>query len=132
MKKYVTKEIAQLAKDKGYDESSEANWWILAKDREDKSKCFYTESEYEYDSYTYINDEQYWNAYRVLVVPTLCDLQTWLRNTKGVMIDMFYKDDMWSGRVFKLNDEAQRWQSCSTFTYEDTLEIMLKEGLEYL
>lgn len=58
-------------------------------------------------------------------------LQKWLRG-KDVIIDMFYEDGMWSGRVFKLNDEQQRWKSGSTSTYEDTLEMMLAIGLELI
>lgn len=58
-------------------------------------------------------------------------LQRMLRKN-DIMIDMFYEDGMWSGRVFKLNDPEERWKSCSTTEYEKTLELMLYIGLEYL
>lgn len=56
-------------------------------------------------------------------------LQEWLRIGFGIQVDIFYETGGYSGRVFRLGDPEQRWQSCTTREYVDTLENMLVMGL---
>lgn len=59
-------------------------------------------------------------------------LQKWLREKHQIFIDMFFEEEKWSGRVYKHKDPEQRWKSCSTDTYEETLEHMLQIGLDLI
>ena len=87
--------IAKLLKEKGFDESTESNWWILAKDHSenynkklpvDESKIFFTKNSYELELKTQIDENTEHNVYHVLKAPTIADVVMWLYEKHGIWI----------------------------------------------
>lgn len=115
----VTYEVAMLAKEKGFNEYVEA---------------FYAED----CNIPHTQGPEKWNEYKGrYAAPTQSLLQRWLREEKGVIIELKYSDDTESFRPF--------WSWCiynnlgitieigdSSSTYELALEDALKYALENL
>jgi hypothetical protein len=89
--------IAKLLKEKGFDESTESNWWILAKDHSenynkklpvDESKIFFTKNSYELELKTQIDENTEHNFYHVLKAPTIAEVVTWLYENHGIWIEV--------------------------------------------
>ena len=58
----VSKEAAQLACEKQFKESTEANYWLRYKDKDDESKMFLAENNYELEGLTELENERYENV----------------------------------------------------------------------
>lgn len=92
--KYITYEQANLLDDKGFDEHTNANWWILASDHRDnklpldESKIFFCADSDELESKTYIDDETVHNVYHVLSCPEQWMVVEWLRINHGIWIEV--------------------------------------------
>lgn len=90
--KYITYEQANLLDEKGFDEDTNANWWILASDHRDnklpldESKIFFCGDSDELESKTYIDDETIHNVYHVLSCPEQWMVVEWLRINHGIEI----------------------------------------------
>jgi hypothetical protein len=89
--------IAKLLKEKGFDESTESNWWILAKDHSenynkklpvDESKIFFTKNSYELELKTQIDENTEHNFYHVLKAPTIAEVVMWLYEKHGIWISI--------------------------------------------
>lgn len=98
----VSFEIAKLLKEKEFDKSTEANWWILAKDHSenynkklpvDESKIFFTENSYELEMATQIDEDTEHNVYHVLSAPTIADVVMWLYETHKIWISVDPNND---------------------------------------
>ncbi len=84
---YVSFEQARLLKEKGFDEDSDYNQWILAKDvnSKDESKKFICHSN-DLEEYTYINEEKEHNVYHCLAIPEHHVVVEWLRVNHGICV----------------------------------------------
>jgi hypothetical protein len=77
---YVNYDFAKFLKEKGFEEHSDYNQWILAKDvdSKDESKKFICHSN-DLEEYTYINEEKEHNVYHCLTIPEHWQVVEWLR-----------------------------------------------------
>jgi len=123
--------IAKLLEEKGFDKSTEANWWILAKDHSenynkklpvDESKIFFAENSYELELKTQIDEETEHNVYHVLGAPTIAEVVMWLYEKHGVWIELTMGKDH-TGVWFD-------WDIFSTITPRKD-DILGEEGVEY-
>lgn len=123
--------IAKLLKEKGFDESTEANWWILAKDHSenyskklppDESKIFFSKDSYELEMKTQIDEDTEHNVYHVLSAPTIAEVVMWLyeKHKIWISIDMVYEEDQtgfwYCIRESKSDDVAVQSKEYSTPT----------------
>ena len=91
---YVDIVIAKLLHDRGIDINSEANWWIRAADRDDKTKQFFAKDHYELENLTQIDEDTYHNVYHVLSVPEIWQVVEWMRVESSIWIQVeFGKDE---------------------------------------
>lgn len=137
-KKLVTRELAELAEKVGFSEDTQSNWWILAKDVEDKSKEFFAKDPDELDNLTYVGPEEDYLVFHVLSCPTKSDLQTWLRDEKGVKVWCYphplSSSGGWSYEILfnkrgKVIPVERPDEGKTNLSYEEALEIGLKYAL---
>jgi hypothetical protein len=94
MTKPISYELAKLLNEKGFDKSTEANWWIFAKDDLnykkrlpiDESKVFFTEDSDELELKTRIDEETSHTIYHVLAAPTIAQVVMWLYETHKIWV----------------------------------------------
>ena len=106
---YVTFEQAKWLKEKGFEEHSDYNQWILAKDvnNKDESKKFICHSN-DLEEYTYINEEKEHNVYHCLTIPEHWQVIEWLRLNHSYWISVQpnepFTDNDWCFKIFKNNE----------------------------
>jgi hypothetical protein len=90
---YVNYDFAKFLKEKGFEEHSDYNQWILAKDvnNKDESKKFICHSN-DLEEYTYINEEKEHNVYHCLTIPEHWQVIEWLRVNHGIWVSVFNDD----------------------------------------
>ena len=129
-------EASKLLKEKGFDKSTEANWWILAKDHSknipiEERKIFFAKDSYELELKTQIDEETEHNVYHVLSAPIISDVVMWLYEKHEIWI---YPILILENRKFVINiDKIEpkfQWQlelfDSPTKAYEAAIEHTLK------
>lgn len=112
----VSKPIAKLLKEKGFRESTEANWYILAKDHSknynkglpaDESKVFFTKDSYELSNIIEIDEDTIHQVFHVLAVPSIVDVVMWFYEKHGIWIEVQHCGtfNQFSFKVSKLNND---------------------------
>lgn len=108
LNKPVEFSTAKLLKEKGFKQSTEANWWILAKDHSDnymnglpvdESKIFFTKDSCELESRIQIDENTEHNVFHYLVAPTIAEVVMWLYEKHDVWIYVIPAED--NKKVFK-------------------------------
>jgi hypothetical protein len=86
---YVNYDFAKFLKEKGFEEHSDYNQWILAKDvnNKDESKKFICHSN-DLEEYTYINEEKEHNVYHCLTIPEHWQVIEWLNLNHGIWVSV--------------------------------------------
>ncbi len=114
--KLVSKETAKLAEEVGLYTTTEANYILLAKDvpkdmetndPEMEKLWKLIKNDQECDNLTYAGYDTQYTFYHCLSVPTLAQLQTWIREHRGVHIEV--------GR----NASGYFWTMCKSYTGTD-------------
>jgi hypothetical protein len=95
MNKPVRYTIAKLLKEKGFKESTKANWYILSKDHSenynkglpvDESKIFFAKDSYELSNIIEIDEDTEHQVFHFLAVPTIADVVMWLLEKHKIWI----------------------------------------------
>jgi hypothetical protein len=105
---YVNYDFAKFLKEKGFEEHSDYNQWILAKDvdSKDESKKFICHSN-DLEEYTYINEEKEHNVYHCLTIPEHWQVIEWLRLNHGIWIHVYYltEEQAWGWDCYRYKKE---------------------------
>ena len=133
---------AKLLKEKGFDKSTTANWWVLAEDHADnyknklpvdESKIFFTKDFNEYELKTQIDEYTEHNTYHVLSCPTISQVVKWLYKKHGIWICVDKAEDFnwWKFNVRILQDIGYKYGgfgsdfNSPTEAYESGIEHIL-------
>ena len=142
----ISFELAKMLKEKGFDKSTEANWWILAKDHQfnyikglpvDESKIFFTKNSNELESITQIDEETEHNVYHVMCCPTITQTVMWLYEKRRIWIIVTpipYSDNLthwrWEHVSTEYTTRNMKWKKqqdymSPTEAYEAAIEYVL-------
>ena len=136
-------ELAKLLKEKGFDEGTEANWWILAKDHTenykkklpvDESKIFFTNNLDEFELKTQIDEETEHNAYHVLSAPTIAQVIMWLYEKYEIWVVVL--PELLNGETVRfypsifeqgVGEDIEEYSNSPTEAYEAAIEYTLNK-----
>jgi len=116
---YVNYDFAKFLEEKGFEEHSDYNQWILAKDvnNKDESKKFICHSN-DLEEYTYINEEEEHNVYHCLTIPEHWQVIEWLRVNHKIHISV----DAW----LQEDGSCEGYDFCVYKTWKDKIDYELK------
>lgn len=133
----ISFDTAALAKEKGFNESTAANYWKLAKDKGNNDKIFLACDHVELEDIIRIDEGREHNVYHVLRVPTQSLLQKWLR--EKYLIHVYtkyipYDSKPWSIYIDSLSSQNNGMQLAIIplifQSYEEAIECGLYEALK--
>ena len=146
---YVSFEVAELLKEKGFDEKCSCVWIInKANNPEDTDGVYKVASPYFMEGESYVSNEdidrvlKYFDEYYykdAFLCPTLSVVMKWLREIHNIHIDIntnwAFKDDLIVvGYMFNTHSTINSWyQDLVNYpTYEEACEEAIKYCLENL
>ena len=158
MNKPVNLEIAKILKEKGFKESTEANWWILTKDHSDnymnrlpvdESKIFFAKDSCELESKIQIDENTEHDVFHFLRAPTIADVVMWLYEKHGIWIgveltdntrEFYFQPTIWTSKDREYHDEDMidqaisicKWKEWRFNSPTEAYEAAIKHTLENL
>ena len=126
----ITFETAKLAKEKGFNESTEGDCWVKTLD----GKIIHNSERHPVD------DDRVDNEY-YLAQPTQSLLQKWLRDEHNLYIDVHSGHYAWNNKVsfytsiksiYKGENKHYKYRTKDVSTYEESLEKALIESLKLI
>lgn len=158
MNKEINFEIAKLLKEKGFKQSTEANWWILAKDHSDnymnglpvdESKIFFTKDSCELESRIQIDENTEHNVFHYLVAPTIAEVVMWLYEKHTIWIgveltdntrEFYFQPTIWTSKDRDFHDEGMidqaksicKWKEWQYNSPAEAYEAAITYTLEHL
>ena len=79
---------SEILSEKGFDISTNANWWILSVDEDDDSKKFFAGNNDELEDIIFIDEEKTHNILHVLSVPTIQLAVDWIYENFKIWINV--------------------------------------------
>jgi len=144
----VTRETAELAKTKGFNENTHSNYYLKACDKNEPDKAFLCNDGSELERKIQIDEETYHNVYHVLRVPTQSLLQKWLREIHHLEVGAYkkwrnglnardntttYQTIVRDFTTLRLEYDSTKFMSLNGYeTYEAALEEGLFEALKLI